>query len=557
MSTKLKKLKFKNFLSAGNKGIDFEFKNDKSIILIFGENGTGKSIFLDALFYGLTGKPFRNIKINSVVNRLNRENTQVELILEKGKDTYKIIRGLKPKTFLIYKNGIEVNETSHTNLQRHLENDILEGSKNLLSQYIINDKFKNFMKLTKWEKRGFLEEMINYLVVFSEMNRIINMEKNKLNSKLIKNNTEMEVEKTNLNNLKNNKNKSDSEIRNEMYELKKELLNIKKEIEDLPETEASFKEISDKLDKINEVEKKVYSSEQRLKNLVKKHNKYEKENGNKLECPHCGRIIDLFRYFENINIDDVLTELEKVENNLKKLLDSKNKFKNKRTQIKKELDNKKKLKDRAILYKKNYTKLKEKQGNLTEDLDEKIKEVEKTIKKIDENRFKLNQNYRYFEIIQDELICDDGLRRIIIRNIVPYINNKIAYYLNLFNYSSIKLRFDENFDANLTMRGEEVSYNSCSEGEKRRIDFSILFAFLNFIQMKSIFKFNTVIFDEIIDNNLDTKSIDIFFKIIESDKLFENKNVIVISHKEVSFQNFDRVISVQKNQYTQYNEMEA
>jgi len=53
-------VRWKNFLSTGNNFTEIQL-NKESTTLIIGENGAGKSTVLDALCFGLFGKPFRNI----------------------------------------------------------------------------------------------------------------------------------------------------------------------------------------------------------------------------------------------------------------------------------------------------------------------------------------------------------------------------------------------------------------------------------------------------------------------------------------------------------------
>lgn len=546
MITNLKKLTFKNFLSAGNKGITYDFTDDKSVTLVFGANGVGKSIFLDALFYGLMGKPFRKIKINQLVNRLNDKNCMVELEFHKGSDVYIIKRGLKPKIFEIYKNGTAIDDTSNSTLQNYLENYILEGSKNILSQFIINDKFKNFMKLTRWEKRAFLEEIISYLIIFSEMNKVINYKKSELTKDINQNNVTKQVQSNSLEHLINNKNKSTEEIKVQVEDLKNKLIEIKNEITDITEYKEKKDNYKEMKDKINRIERKMYDKLKDLKKLIKKHDEYERENKSTINCPHCGKLIDLFRYFENINLDEVTEKLDELESKYNKVKDKQDKIENSYNNIRNILNKKEKLKSKAIVYKEQYQKLRNKKIDVIDNLDGKIKDIETKLKEIDKERENLLKLYRYYEIIQNELICDEGLRRIIIRNIVPYINNKINHYLRLFKFDTHKLKFNEDFDAIIKYRGEEISYESLSEGEKRRCDFSILFAFLSFIQMKAIFQFNVIVMDEIIDNNIDLESAETLLQILKNDKLFENKNVIIVSHKEIPFNYFDRVISVTK-----------
>ena len=556
MKTKLVTIKFKNFLSSGKQGIEYDFSDDKSITLIHGENGTGKSIFLDALFYGLLGKPFRNVKLADLPNRLNNDTMLVELTIQKGADTFLIKRGMKPKLFEIIKNKKEIDETNPTTLQAYMEKYILEGSKNILSQFIINDKFQNFMKLSKWQKRSFLEEIINYLVVFSEMNRLINFKKTDVDKNLQKYQIKQKVEEKSLEHLLSEKNKSSEEIKNSILELKNKLIDIKNSISDIDDLTKTGDELDVKIKKIDSMERTLYNKKEDIKRLIKKYNDAEKEDRNRIVCPHCEKLIDLFEYLEKFNIEDLSESLNKVISNLEKTKNAKEKLETKNKSLTKELRGKISLRNKAQVYKEEYDKLRNKKANTLDNLDEKIEKLEKLIKEITAEKNKLVKKYRHYEIIQSDLISDDGLRKIIIRNIVPYINSKVQHYLNLFNFNSVKLKFNSDFDGIMSVRGEEISYGSLSAGESSRVDMAILFAFLNFIQMKSIFNLNLVVFDEIC-RNLDYENTERFLNTLKHDPLFAGKNIIVISHKEVPFSHFTKVVKTSKTpMFTTYKTLQ-
>ena len=64
------KIRWKNFLSTGNQYIELDFQ-EKSTVLISGNNGAGKSTVLDALTFVLFSKPYRKINRSQLLNSTN------------------------------------------------------------------------------------------------------------------------------------------------------------------------------------------------------------------------------------------------------------------------------------------------------------------------------------------------------------------------------------------------------------------------------------------------------------------------------------------------------
>ena len=119
-----KKLRYKNFLSTGNNLTEIDFDTHPTTLVV-GQNGSGKSTMLDALSFGLFGKPHRKISKSQLVNSINQKGSLVEVEFAIGSQNYKVIRGIKPNKFEIWVNGNMVNQSSHAReYQLMLENNI-------------------------------------------------------------------------------------------------------------------------------------------------------------------------------------------------------------------------------------------------------------------------------------------------------------------------------------------------------------------------------------------------------------------------------------------------
>ena len=107
-----KTVRYKNFLSTGNSFTEIDLRKDKSTLVV-GQNGAGKSTMLDAISFGLFGKSHRNINKPQLINSINNKHCVVEVEFTIGSSDYKIVRGIKPAVFEIWKNDTMINQSSH------------------------------------------------------------------------------------------------------------------------------------------------------------------------------------------------------------------------------------------------------------------------------------------------------------------------------------------------------------------------------------------------------------------------------------------------------------
>ena len=171
---KFKKLTYKNFLSTGNEPIEIDIAANP-MSLIVGTNGTGKSTAMDALTFGIYGKPFRKIKKEQILNSINRKQLLVTVEFSVGNKEYKIIRGVKPNKFEIYVDGDLKNQTSTVKeYQDSLENNILKMDEKTYRQVVMlgSSSYVPFMKLPLGDRRVVIEEILD-VQIFSVMNGIL------------------------------------------------------------------------------------------------------------------------------------------------------------------------------------------------------------------------------------------------------------------------------------------------------------------------------------------------------------------------------------------------
>jgi len=117
-------------------------------------------------------------------------------------------------------------------------------------------------------------------------------------------------------------------------------------------------------------------------------------------------------------------------------------------------------------------------------------------------------------------------------------------YLQMMDFY-INFQLDEEFNESVKSPiHEDFSYSSFSEGEKMRIDLSLLFTWREVARVKNSTNTNLLIMDEVFDSSLDGFGTDEFLKIIRY--VIKDANIFVISHKSDLQDKFENTIRFDK-----------
>lgn len=168
------KIRWKNLLSTGNEFTEIQLDRAQTTLVV-GENGAGKSTFLEALTFSLFGKPFRKVNKPQLVNSMTRKNLVVEVEFSIGPNSYKIARGLKPNLFEIYQNGSLVDQSAESrDYQEVLEKQILKVNYKSFCQVVVlgSASYVPFMQLPAGQRREIIEDLLD-LQVFTSMNALL------------------------------------------------------------------------------------------------------------------------------------------------------------------------------------------------------------------------------------------------------------------------------------------------------------------------------------------------------------------------------------------------
>jgi DNA repair exonuclease SbcCD ATPase subunit len=543
MYIEFKKITFKNIGGYGDDVQEIEF--EKGLSLIIGKNGQGKSTIIQALNYVLYGKSFTKIKLSSLKNKYSDGSMLITLDLIINKENIRIERGLKPTIFNIFKNGKLLPFTTVKDYQEMLVTDILRMSENIFKQLVALganvENAKHFMELNQKEKEEILQ-ILTDTRIFSLLTEEIRLQKSSIKSNLSKKEIELSVLKDNLIktfSLLDNLNKQNEDVRNNRDQRKSELLSGLEELyknkETLIEYTTKFQVIKEKFEPIfqeNENNMKNYNIKNaEIARLNSEINLFKRSE--EVVCPECGGSFKEIQLKKSIEVDEINITITNLENEVKEIkvqidnLSAKISLYNEKAQeynIKiKELQN---IEYRISNIKSEICILEKQHEISTEETEKQVNDITERVNEESALISIYGRDINDYEMLENILSIKNITGKIISTQI-PLLNTFINEYLEKFEVD-YQFFLSKDLKELITRRDEEFEYYSLSNGEKQRIVLSILFSFLNVIEMSV--KINILFLDEFLDSSLDEEGTSLVLDILKED--FQEKNVFIISHKQ-------------------------
>ena len=543
---KFKTVRWKNFLSTGNTFTEIELTRNPSTLII-GDNGSGKSTILDALCFGLFGKPFRTINKPQLINSINGSGLLVEVEFTVGSRNYKVVRGIKPNVFEIYNNNKPLNQEANVrDYQKILEQQILKLNYQSFTQVVIlgSSTFIPFMQLKARHRREVVEEILD-IQIFSLMNMLLKIKLKDLQEELVStdNRYELITEKISLqenyiDDLKKNKDKLINTKKESIENNTNVIQSRTNEREELENANVTFLEHIKDQQQVEQKETKLKDFRATLAEKHKSHSSMLDFFDNNADCPTCQQHIDeMFK--------EEMTSQQKQE--VKKYQIGMDKMKSELTSTKQRLEEIKEVADKIrdnqlsiaqlntsiIELEKFNTKLETEiesfnGGGISKSDTDKLKNLKDEHKKIDGERQSAKEERNYVEAAKI-MLQDTGIKTKIIKQYLPIMNKLINKYLTSMEFY-INFTLNENFEETIKSRyRDEFTYASFSEGEKMRIDLALLFTWRAIAKMKNSTNTNLLVLDEIFDSSLDNTGTDEFLKILNT---LSDENIFVISHKQ-------------------------
>ena len=556
------KIRYKNILSAGNQFIEIDLETYRTTA-VKGANASGKSLIITSLIFGLYGKSNRGTTKKQLVNSVNKKDCLVEIEFSSSGKDYKVRRGISPNIFEIYINGKLQEELSAVrDQQKYLEKNILKMSYKTFMQVVVlgSTNYVPFMQLTTADRRDLVEELLD-IKIFSSMNLVLK-EKIK-NTERASGKLEMEkvsigglidnqkyfietIKNTGLETISKKEQESQS-IENEIINLLENIESITKDVEILNKVLEEISFTPKKLKQFLSIQGKL----QQKKSLITEESEFFHQHS---VCPTCKQEVD--DNFKDNKLEELILKNNELELGIAEIYEAiveeeerENKFINtskKITALNSQLSNYKNesnLKNKQI---KSIEKEISEIRNNIETQNENIKNLQKLIRrynKLEKEQSKCNEVLEYFEFSY-LLMKDGGIKSKIIENYLPVMNSQINKYLQMMDLY-INFTLDNEFKESIkTPIHEDFSYGSFSEGEKQRINLSLLLAWRDIARMKNSANCNIMFFDETLDSSLDGAGIEDLLKIINY--IIKDSNIFIISHRDGYDDKFERIIEVKK-----------
>ena len=550
-------------MSSGNQFTSIRLDENRDTLIV-GANGSGKSTVLDALTFSLFGKPFRKVTKSQLLNSTNERDAKVEIEFDIGDVPYKVVRGIKPNIFEIYRHGKKTNEDCSANeQQKTLENQILKLNYKSFTQIVIlgSASFIPFMQLSAPHRREVIEDLLD-IKVFTMMSdilkvqikesrdalRVLELKKESVADKIV-------MQKRFIKSIEDSGNDSIATKREEIQNCDQETVEYQRSVEEL-------------ISKVNEKQKEVeeyITATDTLKKLSKFKVKLQtkKQNSNQeldfftenTVCPTCTQDIeDKFRVNRidqlrqvlvkhQASIDEITSAIEAEEEREKNLV----KLQRETTTLSNEISQ---FNIRIANNNKRRGTLETEIQNITDKIenrdteDEKLTDYKNQLKDI---LLRLEETQDDFDYLSEgnQLLKDDGVKKRIIRKYLPLINKQVNDYLQRMDFY-VNFMLDEDFNETVqTPVHEKFSYASFSEGEKMRIDLALLFTWREIARMKNSVVTNLLIMDEVFDSSLDEFGTDYFLKIVRY--IITDANVFIISHKQDLYDKFNHCLEFTKD----------
>jgi DNA repair exonuclease SbcCD ATPase subunit len=559
------KVRYRNFLSSGNSFTEIDLNRSPNTLII-GKNGAGKTTVLSAITFCLFNNPYRNVNLPQVVNSINQKDCVVEVEFKIGKSLFLVRRGMKPNLFEIHQNGKMIDQDAgKKDYQDTLEKTILKMNYKSFTQIVVlgSSAFVPFMRLRASDRRVVIEEILD-IQIYSAMNVIVKQKLLIIKETLERNRRDIELTEEKIKFVRKHVSEVKSSNKNKITENKGKIKNHKNALKDNVKKIETLQKTIIKLEKSVQDKEQIESKRWQLENYktkietnktrIETELRFYEENDN---CPTCHQ--DIEHHLKECKTKELQDKLDKINDGLIQLIDQINLVKERKSKISETINSVNDIKIEITHINAENKSIESYVNNLeilnselssnptvvgNEDYEKKLQLLKNELNQLHLEKEKLIVDREYLEM-ESNLLKDSGIKTRIIKKYLPKINMLVNKYLSSMDFF-VNFNLDENFTETIKSRHrDDFSYESFSEGEKQKIDLSLLFTWRAIARLKNSVATNLLILDEVFDSSLDSAGTEDLLKILQS--FGTDTNIFVISHRQdILFDKFHSIIKFEK-----------
>jgi DNA repair exonuclease SbcCD ATPase subunit len=467
-----------------------------------GSNGSGKSVLLEAILFGLTGKTIRKSTEDSLVNNKAKKLCTVQLHILKDNEYIVITRKKKPSSleFLLGDNNLTKATVAQT--QAAIDETLNTNYKVLVSSMFFGQSNDiSFLDSTADDKRNIIKTFLNLDDVFSMRDRIKGHKAEAYQSMKLQDSLVSEQERS-ITDLKKKLKAIEDDTLWYTNKYNKDTLSLS--LDDILNGENKYRDTNFK---ISAYKKEIDANTERLEDL-----EYKAQHPNSVEvCPRCKQDIVVKHDPEqnaldigNIAIDtmEMKIKLKDLQSTLWEPPISSREFS-------------------KILKYKDLCRDEETFTSLIQEYTEKILQYQK-----DKSSSKIDYDVMRF---WEKALSEQGVIKYIIRNVLEYFNDRCNFYLSYLTNSNYFVEFDSELVEKITTNGTIIQYISLSGGEKRKINLAIMLALKDLLLLTDKDQSDLVFFDEVAEN-LDEEGVRGLHELLQEIK--KDKTIFVITHNK-------------------------
>lgn len=569
-----------NFMSQGSDKVEIILDDTKSTV-VRGNNGAGKSSFIEALYYAAYGRALRGVKIGQLINSINKKKSLVEFVFSCARGKFKISRGQKPKVFTLHQfiDDAWVEPNAPTDLQTYIETDLLGMSAKTFKQVVFMEvrDYTPFMCLSAPDRREFINTMLD-LETFTVMAKLLaertKLYKNKLaefDNSHIRITTSIAAVQRVIDSMANTSDDAISRLESMIGAHNAQLVTLNDNLDTARNQYTAHQDLKSNIDvntllaTINTLHSEIVANNSDISLHNHKHNDaYQTATfyATNTKCDRCHQEID--ENFKAGVMSDLQSTCNEHKNAIPELEVRINNARNEIAKLQEQVNDHHAWERTNTQIYNNGIAINNQIASTTANIQQLLAEKEALMNKgaadttshlneITQLNGELNEVItRRAEVMEQLDLCamsavvlsDKGIKTAVIDQYLPILNQTLNHYIEVLggNYS---FHLDKNFDETILSRyRDNFSYQSFSNGEKTRIDLALIFAFRKLSEIKSTVSSNLILIDEVLDSSLDEQGVKNVVNLFET---LDGKNSFVITQRESLVEHFDSTLRVEKS----------